>query len=343
MEKKYQVFISSTYKDLEEERKEVIQALLELDCIPAGMELFQASDDTQWDLIKRVIDDCDYYIVIIAGRYGSVHRDSKKSYTQMEYEYALEKGIPIIGFLHKEPSQIPTAKSETDKGSSKKLDEFRALVSKKMVRHWTTAHELGSAVSRSLIQLKKTHPAVGWVKASEVSTDEYLSKEIIRLNKENTELKERLDAVSTIAPKNTEDLAQGKDLVSIDGYFNYKPTRQTSKTITYTEELTWEDLFSCVAPHLIIKCSENDMKKTFDSFVTHFYLSKHPNNVYPTITNYHILGEDFNTLKVQLMALGLIMEEGSFYNSKVAENFWKLTPYGASYMLKLKAIKHVEL
>lgn len=88
MDKKYQVFISSTYTDLIKERKEVTKALLEMDCIPSGMEMFQASDDSQWELIKRVISSCDYYIVIIAGRYGTIHPETKKSYTQMEYEYA---------------------------------------------------------------------------------------------------------------------------------------------------------------------------------------------------------------------------------------------------------------
>lgn len=94
-DKRYQVFVSSTYDDLQDERKEVMQALLELDCIPAGMELFPASSEDQWSLIKRVIDDCDYYILIIGGRYGSVGPDGI-SYTQMEFEYALKTGKPII-------------------------------------------------------------------------------------------------------------------------------------------------------------------------------------------------------------------------------------------------------
>ena len=68
MDKIYQVFVSSTFTDLQEERKEVMQALLELDCMPAGMELFPASNDDQWTLIKRVIDACDYYLLIIGGR-----------------------------------------------------------------------------------------------------------------------------------------------------------------------------------------------------------------------------------------------------------------------------------
>ena len=96
-DKRYQVFVSSTYDDLQDERKEVMQALLELDCIPAGMELFPASSEDQWSLIKRVIDDCDYYILIIGGRYGSVGPEGI-SYTQMEFEYALKTGKPIISF-----------------------------------------------------------------------------------------------------------------------------------------------------------------------------------------------------------------------------------------------------
>jgi hypothetical protein len=90
IDRRYQVFVSSTYQDLEEERREIIQALLELDCIPSGMELFPAANDDQWTLIKRVIDDCDYYIVVVAGRYGSVSEDGL-SYTEKEYRYALEK------------------------------------------------------------------------------------------------------------------------------------------------------------------------------------------------------------------------------------------------------------
>src|ERR1044071_8458243 len=98
MDKRYQVFVSSTYRDLQEERQEVMQALLELDCIPAGMELFPAANEDQWTLIKRVIDDCDYYIVIVAGRYGSLG-PAGVSYTEMEYRYAGERGKPIIAFL----------------------------------------------------------------------------------------------------------------------------------------------------------------------------------------------------------------------------------------------------
>jgi hypothetical protein len=53
MDKRYQVFVSSTYADLKEERQYVIQALMEMDCIPVGMELFPVADEEQWKFIDK--------------------------------------------------------------------------------------------------------------------------------------------------------------------------------------------------------------------------------------------------------------------------------------------------
>ena len=58
------------------------------------MELFPAASDDQWTLIRRVIDDCDYYVVIVAGKYGSRGADGR-SYTEMEFDYAVEIGKPV--------------------------------------------------------------------------------------------------------------------------------------------------------------------------------------------------------------------------------------------------------
>ena len=81
---------------------------MELDCIPAGMELFPATDEDQFEFIKRIIDDCDYYLLIIGGRYGSVTADGI-SYTELEYEYALKLGLKVNG---KMPEHIEFTKNE---------------------------------------------------------------------------------------------------------------------------------------------------------------------------------------------------------------------------------------
>ena len=64
MDKRYQVFLSSTFADLEDERKEVMAALQKAGFFVAGMELFPSDDSESWDVIKRVIDQCDYYCLL---------------------------------------------------------------------------------------------------------------------------------------------------------------------------------------------------------------------------------------------------------------------------------------
>lgn len=121
MEKRYQVFISSTYSDLQEERGKVMQAVMSMDCIPSGMELFPAIDEEQFNFIKRVIDDCDYYIIIIGGRYGSI-TDDGISYTEKEYDYAVSQKVPVIALIHKNIGKIPREKTDTEPALIKKLD-----------------------------------------------------------------------------------------------------------------------------------------------------------------------------------------------------------------------------
>ena len=53
MEKKYQIFISSTYKDLIEARSKVRDAILSMMHFPVGMEMFNAADEEQWEIIQE--------------------------------------------------------------------------------------------------------------------------------------------------------------------------------------------------------------------------------------------------------------------------------------------------
>ena len=95
MDKRYQVFISSTFADLEEERKGIMQAIIELDCFPAGMEMFPATDSEQFEYIKTIIDESDYYVLIVAGRYGSIAEDGI-SYTEKEFDTPKKKAFRFL-------------------------------------------------------------------------------------------------------------------------------------------------------------------------------------------------------------------------------------------------------
>lgn len=169
MEPKYQVFVSSTYEDLKEERKIVSQAILESYCFPAGMELFPASNKKQWDIIKRVIDESDFYLLIIAGKYGSIGTDDRGnsvSYTEMEFNYALDTNKPIIALIHGDPDAIPKNKSETSHKRNRLLSKFRERACNgRVIKKWTTPEELRTNTILALVEMKKDTKATGWIKA----------------------------------------------------------------------------------------------------------------------------------------------------------------------------------
>jgi len=163
MEKRYQFFISSTFEDLHDERQEVIQALLELSCIPAGMELFPAADEDQWQLIKQILDDSDYFILILAGRYGSP--DPKGiSYIEKEYDYAASSGKPILSFIHHNISSLPSGKVESSPEARQKLLDFEKKVKMKPCKFWKSPQDLAGLVSRSVVHLIRTKPGEGWIR-----------------------------------------------------------------------------------------------------------------------------------------------------------------------------------
>ncbi len=324
-----------------------MQALLELDCIPSGMELFPAADDDQWTLIKKVIDDCDYYIVILGGRYGSIGPQGI-SYTRMEYEYAVEQSKPVIAFLHKHPDSLPASKTEKSEQGQKELEDFRQLVQKKTCKYWSNASELGSVVSRSLIKLIKSTPAVGWVRSNLVS-DENSSKEVLKLRKRIDELEAALEAARIQAPMGAEDLAQGQDLFEIRYFYSIWKTR-TKQGLYNTDapdgiylgsfQVTWNDIFSHVSPHLIDEATENDLIKSLNNFIQiriqDAVLHKHTGH---GVSDIRIYPDDFQTIKIQFRALGLITNSPKERSVKDKVTYWTLTPYGDNVLTRLRAIK----
>lgn len=190
MAKKYQVFISSTFDDLKEHRDAVVKAVLQLGHLPVGMEMFNAGDQTQWETIKSYIDSSDYYLVVLAHRYGSKDPASGLSYTETEYDYAGEQGIPRLGFVIERGATWPADQMEAK--AKKKLDAFKSKVGKaRVIKFWDTADKLAYHVSLSLGNEIAINPRVGWVRATEAASLQ-VAEELARLSRENKELLEKL-------------------------------------------------------------------------------------------------------------------------------------------------------
>ena len=184
MEKRYQVFISSTYEDLKEERANIIQVLWELNCIPYGMEVFPATNNSSWDWIERAIKESDYFSLILGGKYGSIH-PSGVSYTRKEYEYAKSVGIPSISFIANEDTLLAN-KIEKETTIRLKLDEFKTLVKNdKNCRFYTSPNDLSKQVSTSPQQLIKDNPRIGWIRAD----DTHLLSEMINDSQKKSSIK----------------------------------------------------------------------------------------------------------------------------------------------------------
>ena len=321
MDKKYQVFVSSTYEDLQDERKAVMEALLQMNCFPVGMEYFNAADDSQWDVITSLIDECDYYVLIVAGRYGSIEESSGKSYTQKEYEYAVSKGVPVISFLHKEPDSLPKSKTEQDKDSEAKLNAFKEDVQKRLCKFWTNADNLASMVVLSLNSLIKSKPRVGWVKADQLNAES--SKEILKLRERIDALNATIHELEDKAPEGTDELQQGEDEVEI----LYTSNVYASDAV----KVTWNKIISSLAPHMINECAEIILRHVVDEMV---------GQIDSNITVYRNLSdESFQTIKVQLIALGIIKPSVKKHSTTDSNTYWTLTSYGNKVMMRLKALK----
>ncbi|MDU2489648.1 DUF4062 domain-containing protein [uncultured Clostridium sp.] len=202
--KKLQIFISSTFTDLVEERQAAVEAILGSRHIPAGMELFKAGNKSQLETIKKWIDESDLYMLILGGRYGSIEPDTGKSYTQIEYEYAIEKNIPVFAvvltdsFLYKKASM--KAYEVFEKENETKYNDFKAYVMSKIIKEVDDCKDIKIAIKDSIVELEEDYELNGWIKASEIDADNELLeenrnllKENSKLLKENNNLKEKLD------------------------------------------------------------------------------------------------------------------------------------------------------
>lgn len=200
---RYQIFLSSTFRDLVEERKAVVDVILRKGHIPVGMELFPSEDSDAWEIIQRSIEESDIYLLITAGMYGSQLRGV--SYTEREFNYAAELGKPIVFFPHGNPGKLFADNIESDPKAKDKLAKFIKKAQKgRHRRTWKDIGTLMAEVNYGIDAIIRTKPLVGWVRADGIDDTELLKKlveaqeTVQALSEENSRLKERLEDSQTI-------------------------------------------------------------------------------------------------------------------------------------------------
>jgi Domain of unknown function (DUF4062) len=196
-DKKFQIFVSSTFVDLIEERQAAVGAILSSGNIPAGMELFTAGDESQMTVIKRWIDESDVYLLILGGRYGSIEKKSGKSYTHLEYEYALSINKPLFTVVLSDKALNDKFKTmgltATEQENPKNLAEFKSIVLNSIIiKRCDDLKDIQLAIHQTLSEFSYSKDLVGWIRGNNSVNTGLLAEQIAQLTKENADLRHRL-------------------------------------------------------------------------------------------------------------------------------------------------------
>ena len=325
---RYQVFVSSTYRGLEDERRLVMQALLEMDCIPSGMELFPASSEEVWKLIESVIGEADYYVLIVGGRYGSTDATGI-SFTEREYDLAIASGVPVLAFLHGDPGEIPAKLTEMDSAAREKLTAFRAKVEGvHHCKYWINADGLAGAVSRSLNATIRTCPRHGWVRGDLAKTVEDVEK-VGKLQEQVRELERQLATFDNQADNELSGFSQGDDVIPPEAALlegNYPPSEL---------HLTWNHIFRTAAEQALSDPGEDSIAFALSCRIED--LAKALGKRRPRLRE----PDGVRAIKQQFLALNLI-EVDHIVNPQSPRGrmrpVWHLTARGQRHFARLTAI-----
>ncbi|MBO5312373.1 MAG: tyrosine-protein phosphatase [Clostridia bacterium] len=155
MKKKNSVFVSSVYSELVEERRAVINAITQEGDWPVCMEMFDSCQGNSLDILKQYINECDYFVLIIGDEYGDIEPTKRLSYTECEYDIAIELGLRPLVFLKKSIKRNKLTQKFVNKISNAQIGLWR---------EWTSITELVTLVVSSLRNAEKADPRDGWVR-----------------------------------------------------------------------------------------------------------------------------------------------------------------------------------
>jgi len=158
------VFLSSVARGLESHRQAARDAINGLDgytCV--GMEDFGARPDPPLEVCLAKLKECDIFVCILGHRYGSCPPGREKSYTEIEFDTAIELKKPRLVFVAPEDETVPYNLIESD--SQREL--HRKFRSRAMdgggvhVSFFRNPDHLEASIAKGLSNLKSSiHKAV---------------------------------------------------------------------------------------------------------------------------------------------------------------------------------------
>ena len=153
--------------------------------------------------------------------------------------------------------------------------------------------------------------------------------ELSQLRKEVADLREY--------KRQQESRLQYKDIADFDEKLLIHGTkthiwRQEVTSQNWECEVTWKQLFMSIAPYLL-ECPNDQRVESLLKSIAYSYVGT------PTSNTLYINSQDFQTIKIQFMALGLVNVSYSQTTKGDMALFWTLTERGTQLMMQLRTIK----
>jgi hypothetical protein len=318
MPKKYLVYIGSTLDDLKHEDRELFRLILELGHIPvrspAGEE---GEDEDARVLVNKIIAECDYFISLVAHRYS---KEGEPSPMELEYNQALNCGIPVIALMVDEEARWRANKKETKPAQIRKLKDFKNDLCKHPHAFWSNTVEFCQKAQNLLLREINIRPRRGWI-PGDGGIQPVVANELARLGAENGELRRRLGIESgDLVTRLREQLKHAVKVLALNRAvlsFYY----ENGKTWENTRKFRYLRIFKVLAPELYIGKTTADISRFLGS-VLNPDLKRGVRKDFPTPSN------TVKKIMADFALLKLVRCAGGNPASGSDSELWEITEYG---------------
>lgn len=260
LDKRYQVFISTSGQDMQPERIILAQTLVGMGFFSWGLE---QRTPLSTAFARRQIDDCDYVVILLGSQYGE-QSVSGVGYMHLEYIYAVSKQKPVIVFMHDDPDSRDESLHDAKPELREKFKEFRKLLQSEVDQVFTyrTLRDLEMAVRLNMPQMLERYPVTGWVRPQNTQA----------LHDEIDELKAKIAQMEADAGKSEPDPFLTLPKVSMHEVFSFEYRMHAYqdgnfKELKVQKKLTWAELLVILGDTFINPTPEEFFSKRMNEYL----------------------------------------------------------------------------
>jgi len=313
---KYHIFIGTTLDDLKNERREIPRTIMELGHIPVMAEYLDTSAKSHEQLLAKTIEECDYFIAIIAHKYSPAGK--KACPLENEYNIARKKNIPVISLIIDEKARWKASKKEKENSLVKKVEDFKKKLRLGICETWLNSPDLCQKLQSQLIMQMNLAPQTGWVRSDQAIAPS-VANELSRLSTENEQLRRqiKIDGGEIVA-KLREQMKNALKVLTLN---------KVTLSFYYASGENWENsrqfrylrIFQLLVPELSVGKTTAEVSR-FMGTVLNPDLDKAVRKDYPTPSNtVKKIMADFSLLKL----VKCVNDE-----STGEDEIWEITEYG---------------